>query len=200
MSFSMRESFISLQLIADAGIPMIFLAFPAMLMLLIPVILIEAFLCKKWLGLTNWDAIRSNAIANFASTIIGIPIAWAIMLGVEFAAFGLISASPAIQNSNSPLASVILFALSSAWIGPPAGEHAWIIPCAVLVLLVPFFFASYGVEYAIINHMLGMPEGDPSNLTSRRIRAAVRNSNLVTYGIMAAATSILLIVSLLHHR
>jgi hypothetical protein len=94
---------------------------------------------------------------------------------------------------------VILFILSAAWIGSVEGKYFWMIPCAVLVLLVPFFVASYAVEYLIINHMLGMPEGDPSNLTSQRIRAAVRNANLVTYGIMAIATGVMLMTSLYHH-
>jgi hypothetical protein len=199
MSFSMRETFVSLQLVADAGIPMIFLTFPVMLLVLIPVILIEASLCKKWLNLSTSDAIRSNAVANLASTIIGVPIAWAIMVGVEIGTIGLVSKSSAIENSKSPIAHVILFALSSAWIGPAEGKDVWIIPCAVLILLIPFFFASYGVEYLIINHMLGMPEGDPSNLTSRRIRVAVRNSNLWTYAIMAIAAGVMVIVLLLYH-
>jgi hypothetical protein len=195
----MREAFSSLRLIADAGIPMIALTLPAMLLLLIPVVVIEAFLCKKWLGLSTRDAVRSNAIANLTSTLIGIPVAWAIMFGLEIGAGGLVSKTPAIADSKSPIAQVIMFVLSSAWIGGAEG-HEWIIPCAVLVLLVPFFFASYGVEYLVIKQMLGMPEGNPSNLTSRRIRVAVRNSNLVTYAIMATATVVLLIITLLHHH
>jgi hypothetical protein len=170
-----------------------------MLLLLIPVVVIEAFLCKKWLGLSTRDAVRSNAIANLTSTLIGIPVAWAIMFGLEIGAGGLVSKTPAIADSKSPIAQVIMFVLSSAWIGGAEG-HEWIIPCAVLVLLVPFFFASYGVEYLVIKQMLGMPEGNPSNLTSRRIRVAVRNSNLVTYAIMATATVVLLIITLLHHH
>jgi hypothetical protein len=190
----MSGPFVSLELVADAGLPMILLTFPAMLLLLIPVIGIEAFLCKKWLGLTTRDAIRSNTIANLVSTIIGIPIAWAFMFGVEFATLGgILSTGPVLEDSNSPLARVILFVLSSAWIAPPERGHVWIIPCAVLVLLVPFFFASYGVEYVVIKHMLGMPEGGTSRLSSQRIRTAVRNSNLVTYGIMAFVTSVLMI-------
>jgi hypothetical protein len=61
-----------LPLLADAGIPMIFLTLPLMLMLLIPVIAIEGFLCKKWLGLTTWEAMKSNAVSNLASTLIGV--------------------------------------------------------------------------------------------------------------------------------
>jgi hypothetical protein len=196
----MRETLISLQLVADIGIPMIALTFPTMLLLLIPVILIEALLCKRWLGLTARDAFRSNTIANLASTIIGVPIAWAIMFAVEMGAFGVVDRFPTIENSKSPILYVISFVLTSAWLGPVGRHDAWIIPCAVLILLVPFFFASYGVEYLIINRMLGMTEGDPSNLTSRRIRVAVRNSNLVTYGVMALATAVWLLSEFLHHN
>jgi hypothetical protein len=62
-------------LLADAGIPMIALTLPLMLMLLIPVIVIEGLLCKKWLGLTNWEAMKSNAVSNLVSTLVGIPLA-----------------------------------------------------------------------------------------------------------------------------
>jgi hypothetical protein len=182
-------------LLADAGVPMILLTFPAMLMLLIPVIVIEGLLCKKWLGLTMAEAMKSNAASNLASTIIGIPVAWAIMLGVEFVTFGIIERSNPIQNWRSPLAQVIWFFLGSAWIGPPSEKNVWVIPAATLVLLVPFFLASYGIEYLVVKHMVGMPEGGPPNLAYRRVRIAVRNANLVTYGAMFVATSVWLFFS-----
>ena len=74
------RSFVPLPLLADAGVPMIFLTWPAMVVLLIPVIAIEGFLCKKWLGLRTWQAIKANAASNLTSTIIGVPVAWAAML------------------------------------------------------------------------------------------------------------------------
>ena len=72
------------------GIPMIVVTLPAMVMLLVPVIVIEGLLCKRWLGLTTLQAIKSNAVSNLASTIIGVPVAWAIMLAVEFGTLGVI--------------------------------------------------------------------------------------------------------------
>lgn len=57
------------------------------------------------------------------------------------------------------------------------------------VLLVPFFFASYGIEYFVMAHMIGMPSGGTENLAYPRIRTAVRNANLVTYGAMFIAAS-----------
>jgi hypothetical protein len=182
-------------LFADAGLPMIALTFPAMLVLLIPVVMIEGLLCKKWLGLTMAEAMKSNAASNLASTIIGVPVAWAIMFGMELAAFGIVDRSKAIQNWHSPLAQVIWLFVGSAWIGPPGEKNLWVIPSAVLVLLVPFFLASYGIEYLVVKYIVGMPEGGPPNLAHRRVRIAVRNANLVTYGAMFVATSVWLVFS-----
>jgi hypothetical protein len=182
-------------LYADAGVPMIFLTFPAMVMLLIPIILVEGFLCKKWLGLTTWEAMKSNAVSNLVSTIIGVPIAWAIMLGVEF----LAGRSTVIENLHSPLAEVIFFFLNSAWIGPPVDKDVWIVPAAILVLLVPFFFASYGSEYLVMRFMVGMPDGGPPNVAYPRVRIAVRNANLVTYGAMFVASAVWMLVSFRQH-
>ena len=179
---------------------MILLTWPAMVVLLIPVIVIEGLLCKKWLGLRTWQAIKSNLISNLASTIIGVPIAWAIMLAVEFGTLGVIGIvdkNNAVQNSNSPLANVIFFVLSSAWLGPT--ERKWVVPAATLVLLIPFFFASYWIEYFIVRGMVGMPDGEPPNLAYPRVRVAVRNANLVTYGAMFLATSVWLGISLPRH-
>jgi hypothetical protein len=185
-------------LLADAGIPMIALTFPLMVMLLIPVVVIEAFLCKKWLGLTNWEAMKSNAVANAVSTIFGVPLAWAVMLLVQFAAIASVDQKVNFLHSSSPLATVIVFLLHSAWIGPAEGNSAWWIPAATLVLLVPFFFASYGLEYLVMAYMIGMPEGGPENLAYPRVKRAVRNANLVTYGTMFIGTTIWLFMSLPH--
>src|SRR5713226_3022041 len=191
------HSFVPLPLLADMGIPMIVVTLPAMVMLLVPVIVIEGLLCKRWLGLTTLQAIKSNAVSNLASTIIGVPVAWAIMLAVEFGTLGvigLVDKSNAIQNWHSPLATVISFLLTSAWFGPT--DRKWVIPAATLVLLIPFFFASYWIEYFIVRRMVAMPDGEPPNLAYPRVRIAVRNANLITYGAVFLATSVWLGVSL----
>jgi hypothetical protein len=186
-------------LLADAGIPMIALTFPLMLILLIPVIVVEALLCKKWLGLSTWEAMKSNALSNLASTIIGVPLAWAIMLGLEFAAFGIVNRSDTIANWHSPIAHVIWFFLSSAWIGPPSPANAWLIPSAILALLIPFFLVSYLIEYLVVRFMVGMAEEGPPRLTYPNVRKAVRNANLATYSVMFFATTVWLVLAYLHH-
>jgi hypothetical protein len=191
--------FVPVPLFADMGIPMIFITLPAMAVLLIPVIVVEGLLCKKWLGLQTWQAIKSNAVSNLASTIIGVPVAWAVMLAIEFGTMGLVDKSRTIQDWHSPIANVIFFLLSSAWLGPPERKDVWVVPAATLVLLIPFFFASYWIEYWVVRGMVGMPDGEPPNLAYPRVRVAVRNANLVTYGAMFLATSVWLGMSLPHH-
>jgi hypothetical protein len=121
------------------------------------------------------------------------------MFGVEMATFGLIQRTNAIQNWQSPIARVIWLFLSSAWIGPTNDKSVWLIPAATLVLLIPFFLASYGIEYLVVKFMVGMPEGGPPNLSYPRVRVAVRNANLITYGAMSVATSVWLVFSLPRH-
>ncbi len=170
-----------------------------MIVLLIPVIVIEGLLCKKWLGLKTWQAIKTNAVSNLASTIIGIPVAWAVMVAIEFGTMGLVGESNALQNWHSPIANVIFFLFSSAWLNPDLGEHAWVIPAATLILLIPFFFASYWIEYFVVRKMVGTPDGEPPNLAYTRVRTAVRNANLITYGIMFLVISVWLALSLRHN-
>ncbi|HXX14402.1 MAG TPA: hypothetical protein VEJ47_05815 [Candidatus Eremiobacteraceae bacterium] len=172
---------------------MIFLTLPLMLMLLVPVILVEGFLCKKWLGLSTWEAMKWNAVSNALSTVLGVPMVWLIMLGLELAT------SDVLYQTDTPLINVISLLLSAAWIGPPDEKTAWTVPFAILVLLVPFFLVSYGIEYLVLGLMVGMPEGGPPNLAYDKVRLAVRNANLVTYGVMFLATSIWLVFSLPHH-
>jgi hypothetical protein len=74
------------------------------------------------------------------------------------------------------------------------------IPLATIVLLVPTFFLSVWIETFVVDQMLSMPEGDPSKLTSSRIRVAVRNANLVTYGLLTIGTISWLLVTLVKGR
>ena len=177
------------------GIPMIFVTMPAMVILLVPVIVIEGLLCRRWLRLTTWQAIKSNAVSNLASTIIGVPVAWAVMLGLELGTMGL----DVIQEWHSPIAKIVIILLSAAWLGPPdRKDEVWVVAAATLVLLIPFFFASYWIEYLVVRNMIGVPDGETPNLTYPSVKIAVRNANLVTYGAMFLAPSIWLAISL--HR
>jgi len=68
-----------------------------------------------------------------------------------------------------------------------------------MVLLVPFFLISYGIEYVIVNFMNGVPEGDPPRFAYPKVRIAVRNANFVTCGAMFIGTAVWLLLSLPRH-
>jgi hypothetical protein len=190
---------IVLSLLADIGIPMIFLTLPLMLMLLLPVIAVEAYFYRRWLDLTKWQATKCSAVSNLVSTLIDIALAWGIMVGVEFGTMGLTDGNHYVRTWKSPIADLVLFFLSSAWIAPVEGMREWLIPAATLSLLVPFFFTSYAMEYLILKFMVGMPDGGPPSLSYFRVRLAVRNVNLVTYAALFLSAAIWLVFSLPHH-
>jgi hypothetical protein len=121
------------------------------------------------------------------------------MLGIEFGALGLVGASNTLQHWHSPIANVIFFLFTSAWLNPFLGENGWVIPAATLVLLIPFFFASYWIEYFVVKKMVGTPDEEGSTLACGRVRNAVRNANLITYGMMFLGTSVWLALSLRHN-
>ena len=67
-------------ILANAGVPMIFITLPPMVVLIIPVVVIEFLVARKaivtatqprrWIGITS---------ANLVSTFIGWPVAWIIL-------------------------------------------------------------------------------------------------------------------------
>jgi hypothetical protein len=187
----------SILLLADAGVPMIFLTFPVTVMLLLPVILVEAWFLRKWLALGVWEAGKLSAIANIASTLLGVPAAWAVMLCVEFGVGWSVTKIPSVSQAsekwNSPIATVVGTLLSAAWLGPDEKNLYWMVPVAVLALMVPTFFASVWIEAFIVEKMAGGIEEGATN-----IRIAVRNANLISYSLLAVATVVWLLYSLLN--
>lgn len=67
---------------ADAGVPMIFLTFPSMILALIPIVLIEAGIFTWLLHIKYHQTILPSLFGNLASTIIGIPLSWLLMVMV----------------------------------------------------------------------------------------------------------------------
>src|SRR5208337_3232173 len=61
---------------ADAGLPMIMIVWPAMIVLLVPIIAVEAMVARRKLTVPVEPAILISTAANGASTIVGLPLAW----------------------------------------------------------------------------------------------------------------------------
>ena len=82
-----------------------------------------------------------------------------------------------------------LFAVTvqAPWLMPYDSELHWMIPVASMVLLVPFFFASWGIEYLVATVMLR----DTDQLLLRR---SVGKANLISYGLLGVIMPLVLAV------
>ncbi len=158
---------------ANAGVPMIFLAMPALGLSIIPIIIIEAIFLSKKLELAVPSAFKTATISNLVSTIVGIPLTWLLLVLIQMltggdGAFGL----------DTTLGKVLSVTLQAAWLIPYEYDLHWMIPMAGLVLLVPFFFASWWSEYFVSKKML-------KEHSAQRVKIAVRNANIITYALLA---------------
>ncbi len=124
--FSMQAAY------ADAGLPMIILVMPAMIVLLIPIITIEAIVLVKYLKLKYSRAFLSAGIGNIVSTIIGVPLTWGVMLSLELLTVG-----------DKGYGTLISVTLQAPWMAP---DENWMIPAAMAFLMIPFFFVSWIIE------------------------------------------------------
>jgi hypothetical protein len=135
-------------ILADVGIPMIFIQWPLMLCALVPVIAIEAEVTRRQLMLPYRKAFAGAAKANILSTLVGVPLAWAIMLAVEFATIFpvALAAEKFHWRMESPV-FYVFYVLGIAWTGPAGkSESTWPIALAAALLLIPTFFVSIRLE------------------------------------------------------
>ena len=135
-------------ILANVGLPMIFVHWPLMLCALVPVITLEALLVRRWVPLSFRDALTGVGKANVFSTLVGVPLAWLVMLALEFAVMlpaGL-AADKWKWHFDGPVWQVLAFILSIAWLAPAEDYLHWMIPAAVGLLLLPSFYVSAALE------------------------------------------------------
>lgn len=165
-------------MLADIGIPMIFLQWPLMIAAMIPVILVEAVLIRHWVPLSYRDALIGTAQANLMSTFAGIPLAWLAMFVVEMAV--LFPAGMAAEKwhwkFDSPFFQAVGFLAEIAWLAP-TDESYWLAPLAAAFLLIPSFYVSVWLERFVCHR--AWPDADPA-----AIRLGVYRANLASYAVL----------------
>lgn len=159
---------------ANAGVPMLFLAMPVFLISLLPIIAIEAIYLSKSLKLSLVQSLKTASISNVVSTILGIPITWFLLVLVQMTTGG-----SGAYGLNSVTEKVLAVTWQAPWLMPYEKDLHWMIPAAGLVLLVPFFFASWWSEYFVSKKM-------NKTLLPIDIMHKVRNANIITYSLLAA--------------
>ena len=167
---------------ANAGLPMIFITFPYMLLAFIPIFLIEGVVYKKRLNMSYGSSLSVSFLANLLSTLIGFPLAWLLSLVVEI----LLSLSQ--QGATGTVSKVLLTVLGPAWLAPPIETaDQWYVPIAAFFGLIPAYFVSVWMELFVARRCF-------DEIDIKEGKKAVRAANLLTYGILGAVCLILALV------
>ena len=167
-------------MLADIGVPMIFIQWPLMICALIPVIVVEALLIRRWVPLSYRDAFIGTTKANLLSTLAGFPLAWLAMFAVEMAVmFPLASAADKWHWHflDSPFFQIVGFLIGIAWLGPSGGEAYWLVPLAAALLLIPSFYVSVWLERFICRR--AWPSSDVA-----AVRLGVYRANMASYVVL----------------
>jgi hypothetical protein len=166
---------------ANAGVPMLFVMYPTMLISLIPIILIESVIFLNHLDVSFYEVIKASLVANLFSTIIGVPLTWALLLIFQMITGG--SSGYGLTTFSKKLYSVTF---QAPWLIPYNKNLYWMIPSAALFLLIPFFFVSWFSEYYLVKYFF-------VEINSLKLNNMVFFSNLVTYSLLSFLTLCLLI-------
>lgn len=175
-------------MIANIGVPMIALEWPAALLLLLPVILVEAAWMQKRLGLAFGQAFSGALWANLASTLLGIPLSWVAMLAVA-----LLTTGGTAHGMETVGQRVIAVGLQAAWLVPYEEALYWMVPAAMTVLLLPAFLVSVLIERFVYIRKW-------RQLDRALVAAATWQANALSYVILLVVCLAWLVGSVLNHR
>lgn len=158
---------------ANIGIPMLALAWPVHWIAYLPVVIIESEYTRVRLDLSRKESYKAVALANVISTLVGIPVAWGVMLISTFAIGMSLSFVPDTATQQSLYNW--LFPLTSAWLGPT--DNTWLVYAAFACLALPMWYGSVLIETLVLRRALSAHCRD-------RLRSTVIRSNLITYGLI----------------
>lgn len=185
-------------LLADAGVPMIFITLPQMIVLLLPIIAAETVVVVRRTSLPKKRTLWATAVANLASTIVGVPLTWGVLLLCELGFFSALAHTSKFGNNswNSPIDQAVVTILSAPWLAPVGDTGSWAVPLATLVLLVPFFFVSVWIERKVTEQFFSVTasaDAQPDQVNEKVLRKAVRDANLMSYGFLFAFATVWLL-------
>ena len=152
-------------IIANAGVPMIFLQWVAMAAALLPIILVETAVLWITIRQRYTRLLAVTAVANLITTVVGVPIAWSLSCISEM------FLDLTLGSWGDPAVHAITHA---AWLYPYEYDLRWMVPLAFMVLLGPAFVISVLIEGLVARRML-------ADLPSREIWAAVLRANVASY-------------------
>lgn len=178
---------------ANAGLPMLWVLWPFAIAAIVPIVLVEAWVVQRGIGLSWRVSLWEMSKANVVSTLVGLPLTWVALVALEMLAAHLTMATK-ISDGYPPswVGEIGTVVMSAPWLGPFRTGGHWIVPVATATLLIPFFFVSVWVEVLTVRRTF---------TTSGKIgwRKVVWYANLASYGLLFAATFVWLVVGLANH-
>ena len=178
------------QAYANAGLPMIMIAWPVFWCALLPIVLIETFIMKKMIPFLMYKPLFWRvSIANLASTALGIPLVWVLMAVLEFTVPGGGGTFPELTDTWRYVLGVTV---QAAWLIPYEAQLYWMIPTAFLVLLIPFFIVSYWIESMILCAFL-----KKDGISTKHTKDATWRANIYSYLFLASFPVTFMIYQLL---
>ena len=161
-------------LLANAGIPMLFPQAILMGLALFPVTIIETIIVARSLGLPKGKAFLDIGLANFYSTIFGVPLAWGLMFGLA-----LLTGRGFAWNTDSPIEMLAAVTLEAAWLPPHYDRLFWMFPAAASALLIPCLLVSVLIEHWYLARCW-------NDLDRRQVFRVVLRANLWSYLVLFA--------------
>jgi hypothetical protein len=162
--------------LANIGVPMLFVQLPLMIIALPVVIFIEAALCRRWFRMEWKPALRATSVANLVSTLVGFPLMWLTLVVVQMMVGG--GSAPKIPD---PWFSIYTVTVQAPWLLPYEDKLYWMVPTACLILLVPAFFVTVWIERKFYRRSLQRGE------ISISISAATWRMHLASYAFLFVA-------------
>jgi hypothetical protein len=176
-------------ILANAGVPMLFVQMPFLVMALPVVIAVEAWLCRRWLDVSWKQAWLSTGIANLLSTLAGFPILWIALVAVQ-----MLLGGGGVPQVAEPWYSVYSVTVQAAWLLPDEERLYWMIPTAGIVLLIPAFFVTVLIERWVYRRTF---REAPRVV---EVTSATWRMHFVTYGLLFLTGVGLLVSSLVTHK
>ena len=159
-------------IIADAGVPMLFLHVPAILLALVPIIVTEAYVAKRSLGLPFKRSLGPITVANFISMLLGFPLLWIVAVVVQMLTGG--GQAYGLAHWWQKLYAVTV---QAPWLIPYERDLYWMTPVAALVMLIPAFFLSVWIERLVLQVFW-------PNETKGRLRPFSYRAHFASYSIL----------------
>jgi hypothetical protein len=164
-------------LLADAILPSLIMVWPITLVLLLPIIVVEAIYSRSRLGLSGGQAFRVFGTANLISTVIGFPIAMAVAAAIQNRMQVHLFGTPQANFEQLNRGDV-------SHLGLAMGQYPrWILLGAAVLMFAMCFAISWWIEAAYVQWWIRRRNLEGAAITPTTSHV-VRNANLLSYAML----------------